>query len=221
MPEIIRYIKSDTVKSTAWDALKALCGIFEKDPISAVEFVKSIRNSNISITDQIFLDNLQEYLLNLNAYNVEKQAFLEDNMNKLSESLADASPNNEAKYEGDPEKLNEYAKRILKAVDDCGTKQKAIYLANITRALSHKQISKSEYFKFIQCIRQLTEEDLEFLAKHINEYVIKEDEDYIDDFRSVGLLKVKSKFVCKLPSGITVDNYAARRAACSSAIRCS
>ena len=32
---------------------------------------------------------------------------------------------------------------------------------------------------------------------------------------------VKSIFVCKLPSGITVDNYAARRAACSSAIRCS
>ena len=31
---------------------------------------------------------------------------------------------------------------------------------------------------------------------------------------------VKSKFVCKLPSGISVDNYAARRAACSSAIRC-
>ena len=34
-------------------------------------------------------------------------------------------------------------------------------------------------------------------------------------------LTVKSIFVCKLPSGITVDNYAARRAACSSAIRCS
>jgi GTPase involved in cell partitioning and DNA repair len=33
--------------------------------------------------------------------------------------------------------------------------------------------------------------------------------------------RVKSIFVCKLPSGITVDNYAARRAACSSAIRCS
>ncbi|MGN8636228.1 hypothetical protein [Eubacterium pyruvativorans] len=32
--------------------------------------------------------------------------------------------------------------------------------------------------------------------------------------------QVKSKFVCKLPSGITVDNYAARRAACSSAIWC-
>ena len=31
---------------------------------------------------------------------------------------------------------------------------------------------------------------------------------------------VKSKFVCKLPSSISVDNYAARRAACSSAIRC-
>jgi 8-oxo-dGTP pyrophosphatase MutT (NUDIX family) len=36
-----------------------------------------------------------------------------------------------------------------------------------------------------------------------------------------GAFEVKSIFVCKLPSGITVDNYAARRAACSSAIRCS
>jgi hypothetical protein len=36
-----------------------------------------------------------------------------------------------------------------------------------------------------------------------------------------GNVEVKSIFVCKLPSGITVDNYAARRAACSSAIRCS
>ena len=34
------------------------------------------------------------------------------------------------------------------------------------------------------------------------------------------IYKVKSKFVCKLPSSISVDNYAARRAACSSAIRC-
>jgi hypothetical protein len=35
-----------------------------------------------------------------------------------------------------------------------------------------------------------------------------------------GYFVVKSIFVCKLPSGITVDNYAARRAACSSAIWC-
>ena len=38
--------------------------------------------------------------------------------------------------------------------------------------------------------------------------------------RDADAIKVKSKFVCKLPSGISVDNYAARRAACSSAIRC-
>ena len=30
---------------------------------------------------------------------------------------------------------------------------------------------------------------------------------------------VKSKSVCRVPSGIIVDNYAARRAACSSAIK--
>jgi hypothetical protein len=43
-------------------------------------------------------------------------------------------------------------------------------------------------------------------------------QDYLDN--DIPAMIVKSKFVCKLPSGISVDNYAARRAACSSAIRC-
>ena len=43
----------------------------------------------------------------------------------------------------------------------------------------------------------------------------------MDDHVYMYVQEVKSIFVCKLPSGITVDNYAARRAACSSAIRCS
>ena len=37
-------------------------------------------------------------------------------------------------------------------------------------------------------------------------------------FVFIDVTEAKSKFVCKLPSGITVDNYAARRTACSSAI---
>ena len=45
--------------------------------------------------------------------------------------------------------------------------------------------------------------------------------DYVITPNNAFTTVVKSIFVCKLPSGITVDNYAARRAACSSAIRCS
>lgn len=49
-----------------------------------------------------------------------------------------------------------------------------------------------------------------------------DDEDDVEQkYEEAVALLVKSIFVCKLPSGITVDNYAARRAACSSAIRCS
>ena len=53
------------------------------------------------------------------------------------------------------------------------------------------------------------EENLELLAAERNA---------MSDF--LGDKVVKSKFVCKLPSGRTADNYAARSAACFLAIRC-
>ena len=53
----------------------------------------------------------------------------------------------------------------------------------------------------------------------VTDYIGETFVDQTIDIRYSGY-EVKSKFVCKLPSGITVDNYAARRAACSSAIRC-
>ena len=78
--------------------------------------------------------------------------------------------------------------RIVKLIDDCGTVQKAVYLANISRAFAKHEIDKRLFFKLGQCIRMLTEEDLLFLRENIKEGIVSGEGDYIDDFRGVGLM---------------------------------
>lgn len=106
----------------------------------------------------------------------------------MANSLAEVSPNDEANYAGDPDKLHEYSKRIVKLIDDCGTIQKAVYLANISRAFAQHEIDKRLFFKLGQCIRMLTEEDLLFLRENIKEGTISGENDYIDDFMGLGLM---------------------------------
>ena len=103
-------------------------------------------------------------------------------------SLAEVSPNDEADYAGDPNRLHEYSKRIVKLIDDCGTIQKAVYLANISRAFAKHEIDKRLFFKLGQCIRMLTEEDLLFLQENVKEGTIGGNGDYVDDFRGLGLM---------------------------------
>ena len=109
------------------------------------------------------------YILCSYRYNEETNQFESENLQSLAEALADASPNTEANYEGRPDKLNEYAKRLIKLIDDCGTKQKARYIASLTRALLSKQIDTQKFFQLSRCIRNLTEEDLLFLSENIDQ----------------------------------------------------
>lgn len=81
-----------------------------------------------------------------------------------------------------------YAKRLIKLIDDCGTKQKAYYLACLARALLSKQIDTQKFFQLSRCIRNLTEEDLLFLSERIEPGNISRDEDYVDDYRALGLI---------------------------------
>ena len=61
-------------------------------------------------------------------------------------------------------------------------------MANISRAMANKEISRRLFFKLGQCIRMLTEEDIIFLSENIKEGIISNDSDYIDDFRGLGLM---------------------------------
>ena len=112
------------------------------DPNAAWSMLEDVKKLSSTIRDGIFFECLETYILYSYRYNEETNQFESENLQSLAEALADASPNTEANYEGRPDKLNEYAKRLIKLIDDCGTKQKARYIASLTRALLSKQIDR-------------------------------------------------------------------------------
>ena len=58
----------------------------------------------------------------------------------------------------------------------------------LARALLSKQIDTQKFFQLSRCIRNLTEEDLLFLSERIEPGNISRDEDYVDDYRALGLI---------------------------------
>lgn len=181
-------VSSGTASATAKDLYHNILDVFSLDPVAALGLIKDVKNLPSTIRDGIFFECFEAYILNLNEYDHKKKEFVEDNLKKMAISLAEVSPNDEADYAGDPNKLHEYSKRIVKLIDDCGTIQKAVYLANISKAFAKHEIDKRLFFKLGQCIRMLTEEDLLFLKKNVTERTISVDSDYIDDFRGQGLM---------------------------------
>ncbi len=181
-------VSSGTMSVTAKDFYHNILDVLSLDPVAALELVKNVKNLPSTIRDGIFFECFEAYILNLNKYDHKKKVFIEDNLKKMAILLAEVSPNDEADYVGDPKKIHEYSKRIVKLIDDCGTIQKAVYLANISRAFAKHDIDRRLFFKLGQCIRMLTEEDLLFLKENVKEGTISGESDYIDDFRGLGLM---------------------------------
>lgn len=181
-------VSSETVKGVAKGFYPNILDVFSLDPAAALKLVNDVKKLPLTIRDGIFFECLEAYILNVNEYDYKKKEFVENNLEKMANSLAEVSPNEEADYAGDRNRLHEYSKRIIKLIDDCGTIQKAVYLANITRAFAHHEIDKRLFFKLGQCIRMLTEEDLMFLKTNITEGTVSEVGDYVDDFRGQGLM---------------------------------
>lgn len=182
-------LKSNTAREWGGNLLTDVIGIFTHDPATAWSLARDLKSLPSAIRDGIFYECLETFLMNTYQYNEETGQFEAENLKSLAAALAEASPNYEAGYEGDPERLAEYAKRLIKLIDDCGTKQKAYYLACLTRALLAHQIDTNQFFQLSRCIRNLTEEDLAFLGESIQEGILTGEEDYIDDYRSLSLLR--------------------------------
>lgn len=168
--------------------LKDVIGVFMHDPNAAWSLAEDLKRLPSTIRDGIFWDCLETFILCSYSFNEETNRFEAENLQSLAVALAEASPNADAGYHGDPEKLTEYAKRLIKLIDDCGTKQKAYYLACLARALLSKQIDTQKFFQLSRCIRNLTEEYLLFLSERIEPGNISRDEDYVDDYRALGLI---------------------------------
>lgn len=177
-----------TIKNELGKSYQNIFNLLSNDPWAIIDAIKQVRELPSTIRDGIFFDCLESYILNISKYDEHQGKFVENNLKRLGIALADVSPNQESGYVGDVERLHEYSKRIIKLIDDCGTVQKAVYLANISRAFVDCQINKREFFKLAQCLRMLTEEDLLFLKENINGGIVTEDGEYIDDFRGLGLI---------------------------------
>lgn len=177
-----------TVKNELEKSYQNIFNLLSNDPRAIIDSIRQIRELPLTIRDGIFFECLEQYILNINLYDEQQEKFIENNLKNFSIALADVSPNQESDYEEDIERLHEYSKRIIKLIDDCGTVQKAVYLAHISRAFSKHEIDKRDFFKLAQCLRMLTEEDLLFLKENISTNIVKEDDEYIDDFRGLGLM---------------------------------
>lgn len=170
MNEIKILSQSEEVKDKGKNFLETLIAAFlSGDIVSIGKCICELSNSPIFIKEAIFYQNFNEYLSNTCADG--------DILRKFSAILAEGY---------NPE---ENAKRVIKIIDDVGTKQKAIYISNLTRACCMGSIDVNKFFKLAQCIVRLTDEDLIFLCDNISKQIIDTDEEYIDDFRNCGLMK--------------------------------
>lgn len=163
-------VENTEIKEYGKNILEELVATIVSGDIMALgKLLIDIFNSPYFIRERIFWQNFMDYLDNA----CESKA----DLMKLSEKLAEDGNS------------VENAKRIIKIIDDAGTRKKAIYVSNLTRAYCMENITTNQFYKLAQCIVRLTDEDLEFLNEHINGKIIDTDEEYIDDFRNCGLLK--------------------------------
>lgn len=181
-------IISKSTISIIHDLYKSIAILLDQDPLTIINLIKQMKSIGSTIRDNIFFECLEAYILNFHNYNDEGNQFIENNLKRLACCLADMTPNSESGFEGNVEKLHEYSNRIVKLIDDLGTVQKSIYLANISRALVNYKINKKTFFKLAQCIRMLIEEDLLFLKENVKEGPIHSTDESIADFAGLGLV---------------------------------
>ena len=192
MSSLTLLLGSETLKDEISSFTENAIGAFMMDPNAVKDLVKEIWSMPSRIRDGIYWENFAAYLLHVYDYDAEKAVLVDNNKKKLAEMLAEDTPNQNSEYPGNPDRLRENIKRLVKLLDDAGTTQKIIYYANLTRAASNDLISRDKFFKLCKCVARLTEEDIWFFINHIQKTgtaTIKDDLEFIDDFRSVGLLK--------------------------------
>ncbi len=189
---LMYVLKSKKIKNEEKQFLENAIGVLMKDPVAIIKSLEEMKSLPSRLRDAIYCENFETYMYHVYDYNNENPLMANKYKKKLSEMLAEETPNHDAEYAGNPDRLRENAKRLVKLLDDAGTAQKSIYYANLTRAVLNDLITRDKFFKLCKCISELTEEDICLfidLIQKTGNATIKGDMDYIDDFRSLGLLK--------------------------------
>lgn len=145
-----KEIKNES-KSFLENVIKAATG----DGFAAKDAFKFIVSSPFFIREALFWEKFTKYL---NGVFLEK-----DDIRKLSAIFAD----NKEK--------DDYARRIIKVIDDLDSISKVKYVINLTRALLMEHIEKTEYYRLCNALRNTFEEDIQYLNQNIGEKNLKDD----------------------------------------------
>ena len=153
------------------DVIDALFG----GPTDKLKLINKKLASEGRISDLLYLNNLEMFLKNAN--------FDKARLRKFSEKLEEHG------------NKKSYAIALLKAIDDVDSEEKARCLANLTQSVVWSEISIEKYLRLVHTLRQLVEEDLEFLSSNISKGKFLDNE-YLDDYIAFGIIReVEGGFV--------------------------
>lgn len=117
------------------------------DVVAAAEALEFILKSPMFIRECLFWERFSMFL---------DGVFLDDNdIERLLETI------------GEKIEQENYARKIIKVIDDIDANAKIAYLINLTRALLAGYINKPDYFRLINAVKSTLDEDLVFLSNTI------------------------------------------------------
>lgn len=147
--EMKGLISRGEIQEASTDILEDTINAFLGDPVSIGKIMISLAKSPFFIREQIFWAKLSAFLdgIYLN----------EDDCAKLGAKLTENGEKRDNPL------------RLVESIDRAETQQKIRYLINATRCLLTDFIDRPTYFRICHVVTHTLEEDLTFLADHIDE----------------------------------------------------
>lgn len=132
-------------KNFVADSISALLG----DPVAAGKIMVSLASSPFFFNEKLFWTKVELFLSGMDMD--------ERNRAEFCARLAEDGTNGDNPY------------RLLQAINHAETRQKIVYLINASRSLGARFIELPTYFRICNAITGALEEDLLFLADHIQD----------------------------------------------------
>lgn len=146
--------QSDELKNDGQDFVENTVSAIFGDPVAAVKALGFLFKSPVLIQNYIFWEKFSMYLDGILTDDEE--------IRKLSAVFAEN------------EEREEYARRIISAVDKVETRNKVNFIINLTRSLTNQFISKPDYYCLLWCVVNTAYEDLCYLSKNIEKTKIED-----------------------------------------------
>jgi hypothetical protein len=145
----LTHLNSNEFSKGTREFTKNIINAASGDIVAAAEAMEFVLEFSMFIRECLFWEKFVMFM---------DGVFLEDDdIRKISEIFADKK------------EKEDYARRIIKVIDDIDIKVKITYIINLTRALLAGFITKADYYRLINAVKNTMEEDLRFLTRSIDQ----------------------------------------------------